>query len=74
MTRLGQMLEEEKQQYAEEYAKKYAERYAEQYEEEAERQMAKRMLFDGVAPETVLKYSTLLSRKDIERILNGANA
>ena len=58
MTRLGQMIEDEKIQYA----------------EEDERQMVERMLFDGVTPETVLKYSTLLSRKDIERIQKEANA
>ena len=62
MTRLGQMIEDEKIQYGDGRA------------EEAERQMAKRMLFDGVAPDTVLKYSALLSRKDIERILKEMNA
>ena len=57
MTRLGQMIEDEKLRYA----------------EETERQMVKKMLDDGVAPDTVLKYSTLLSRKDIERILKETN-
>ena len=57
MTRLGQMIEDEKLRYA----------------EETERQMVKKMLDDGVTPETVLKYSTLLSRKDIERILKETN-
>ena len=66
MTRLGQMIEDEKL--------RYAEKYGEERAEEAERQMAKRMLSDGVAPDTVLKYSALLSRKDIERILKEMNA
>ena len=61
MTKLGQMLEDEKKQYGDGRA------------EEAERQMAKRMLFDGIAPETILKYSTFLSRQDIEKLLNAAS-
>ena len=82
MTRLGQMLEDEKlqyaqqyaQQYAKEYAQQYAKEYAQQYAKENERQVAKRMLSDGVSLDTILRYSTLLSRKDIEQILEGVNA
>ena len=58
MTRLGQMFEEEKLQYA----------------KETERRMAKRMLDDGVLPDVILKYSALLSRRDIEKLLEAKNA
>ena len=68
MTRLGQMIENEKIQYAEEYAEKYGEERA----EEAERQMAKRMLSNGIPVETILKCSTLLSRRDIEKLAESA--
>ena len=62
MTKLGQMLEDEKLQYAKEYA------------EENERQVAKRMLSDGVPLDTILRYSTLLSRQDIQQLLEASNA
>ena len=65
MTKLGQMLEDEKLQYAQQYAQQYA--------KENERQAAKRMLSDGVPLDTILRYSTLLSRQDIQQLLEAAN-
>ena len=62
MTKLGQMLEDEKIQYAEKCA------------EEAERRMAERMFASGIPLETILKCSTLLSRQDIEKLLAATNA
>ncbi len=64
MTRLGQMIEDEKL--------RYAEKYGEERAEEAERQMAKRMLSNGIPVETILKCSTLLSRRDIEKLAESA--
>ena len=64
MTRLGQMIENEKL--------RYAEKYREERAEEAERQMVERMLSNGIPLEIILKCSTLLSRRDIEKLAESA--
>ena len=56
------------------YAQQYAQQYAKEYAQENERQVAKRMLSDGIPVDTILRYSTLLSRQDIEHIQEAKDA